>query len=385
MNVVLLSPNFPPNVYNFATALRGCGVTALGIGDMPFEGLRPELRSGLTEYYRVHSMEDYEQLVRACGHFTHRYGKLDRLESHNEYWLETDAKLREDFNIVGPRPHDMHRLTRKSKMKSTYLQAGGHAARGAVMATEKAARKLVAETGYPVVAKPDRGVGAAATFKINNDADLERFFAQKPAARYFIEEFVQGELVSFDGLVDQKGRVVFYTSHHFSQGIMDVVNNNLDMFYYSLREIPADLTEAGFRAVDAFRLRERFFHIEFFRTSNRLLFLELNMRPPGGLTVDMFNYANDIDLYQGWADVIVDNSFRAHYERPYHCAYVGRKTHRRYMLSHEEVLESFGRLLVHHQPIDAVLAPALGDYGYLLRSPELPVVKQAIDRILAVR
>jgi len=117
MNIVLVSPNFPPNYYHFATALRRLEANVLGLGDAPYHELCPELRAALTEYYKVDNLSNYEQLVRACGYLTHRYGKLERLESHNEYWLETDARLREDFNIPGPRPVHLDVLKRKSRMK----------------------------------------------------------------------------------------------------------------------------------------------------------------------------------------------------------------------------------------------------------------------------
>lgn len=385
MNIVLLSPNFPPNYYNFAVALRAVGANVLGLGDAPYHELRPELRAALTEYYKVDNLSNYEQLLRACGHFTHRYGRLERLESHNEHWLETDARLREDFNIPGPRPADIDGIKRKSRMKRIYLRAGGDAVRGTLVRTLKNARDFVAEVGYPVIAKPDIGVGAAATFKINSDADLQRFFEIKPPPAYFMEEFVQGELYSFDGLADRDGEPVFYTAHHFNRGIMEVVNENLDMYYYSLREIPEDLLAAGKLAVRAFNVRERFFHVEFFRTPERLLLLEINMRPPGGLTMDMFNYANDIDLFRGWAELVLYGVFPFAYSRPYHCAYIGRKWRRPYKLDFDAVLQQFGRLIVHHEPISPVFSAAIGEYGYLLRTPDLEELQQAITAILALR
>ena len=386
MNIVLISPHFPPNYFNFAGALQRLGATVLGLGDTPYPDLRPELRAALTEYYRVDNLSSYEQLLRACGHFTHRYGKLDRLESHNEHWLETDARLREDFNIPGPRPAQVDGIKRKSRMKRTYLKVGGDAARGKRVRTLSGARDFAAEIGYPLIAKPDIGVGAAATFKINSEAELQSFLDFKPLAAYFLEEFIQGELYSFDGLVGREGELVFATAHHFNRGIMEVVNENLDMYYYSLRELPEDLHAAGLLALRAFAVRERFFHIEFFRTpEGRLVFLELNMRPPGGLTLDMFNYANDVDLYGAWAQVAVQGTCDLQATRPYHCAYVGRKWRRPYRLDFDAVLQQYGSLLVHHEAISPVLAPAIGDYAYLLRSPDLAVLKEAISAILALR
>ena len=384
MNIVLLSPYFPSNYYNFATALRRLDVNVLAIGDMSYDDLRPVLRDALTEYYRVDNLHDYDQLVRACGYFTHRYGKLDRFESHNEYWLEVDARLRTDFNLFGPKVDDMASVKFKSKMKRIFESAGIAVAPGRVARSLSEARSFLDEVGYPVVAKPDNGVGAAATYKIRDASDLERFFAEKPPLDYFMEGFISGDLYSFDGLTDQDGEIVFYTSHYFNQGIMEVVNEGLDMYYYSLRDIPSDLKAAGFRTVQAFGLRERFFHIEFFRTDEGLVALELNMRPPGGLTMDMFNYANDISLYQQWANVVVNNTFTAEYSRPYHCVYVGRKWHRKHCLSHDDVLATYPDFVVHHEPIDAMLAPAIGEYGYLLRSPNLEDIQIAVDKMVAV-
>ena len=139
------------------------------------------------------------------------------------------------------------------------------------------------------------------------------------------------------------------------------------------------------RALRAFDVRGRFFHIEFFRTPERLVLRDINMRPPGGLTLDMFNYANDIDVYQGWAEMVLFGKFSMSYSRPYHCAYIGRKWRRPYRLYFDAVLQRYGSLIVQHEPISPVLAPAIGEYGYVLRSSELPVLQEAIEAILALR
>jgi biotin carboxylase len=265
---------------------------------------------------------------------------------------------------------------------------------------------FIAEVGYPVIAKPDVGVGAAATYKIHNAAELTDFFAEARSVDYLLEAFVGGDLYSFDGLTDRDGNIVFYTVHRFSQGIMETVNEGLDMYYYSLRDIPEGLKDVGFRTVAAFDIRERFFHIEFFSVNGamvgdlaqqegagaavgglagdqRWVALELNMRPPGGLTMDMFNYANDIDLYQQWANVVVSNSFTAKYTRRYHCGYAGRKRHRTYRLSHAEVLQKYNKFISHHEAISGIMAPAIGDYGYVVRARDLAVLLDVIEGILA--
>lgn len=64
MNVVFLSPHFPPNFYNFCVRLREAGANVLGLADAPYESLRPELKSALTEYYRV---SDMHTTTSCCG------------------------------------------------------------------------------------------------------------------------------------------------------------------------------------------------------------------------------------------------------------------------------------------------------------------------------
>ena len=108
------------------------------------------------------------------------------------------------------------------------------------------------------------------------------------------------------------------------------------------------------------------------------------MRPPGGLTTDMFNYANDIDIYSVWADLIVNGSASISSERPYHVAYVGRKSSRQYKYSHEAILSECGDHLCHHEPIEGVFASAIGNYGYILRSSKLDDVLNLAEYIQKV-
>ncbi|MCI0608242.1 MAG: ATP-grasp domain-containing protein [Anaerolineae bacterium] len=374
MKFVFLSPHFPPNFYHFAVQLKQHDVTVLGLADENYDSLRPEVKSALTEYYRVNDMHNYDALVRALGYFTNHYGKIDRLDSHNEYWLETEAAFRTDFNIFGMRLDDIQRVKRKSVMKEVFVKAGVKVARGRVIGNLSDALDLVKETGYPLVAKPDVGVGAAATYKIQNEAELERFFIEKPPFDYLLEEYIRGDIETFDGLTDIDGNPVFLNSLVYSAGIMETVLADDHVYYYTLREIPADLEEVGKRVLQEFGVRERFFHFEFFRQAGtgELCTLEVNMRQPGGLTLDMFNYSCDIDIYNAWASIVAGDGFPyPEHSHKYFCCYVGRKFRRAYAHSHEDVLGYLAEHVVHHEPINGAFSNALGNYGYLIRSAEL--------------
>ncbi len=381
MNFVFLSPHYPPNYINFSIQLNRMGGNVLGLADEAYHNLPNPLHWALTEYYRVDSLSNYDQLLRALGYFTHHYGKIDRLDSLNEFWLQTEAQLRTDFNIPGIKNDDIMKIKRKSEMKKVFKKAGIAVAAGVRARQEDEVRKFAENVGYPLVAKPDIGVGATATYKIHNEMELD-ILLQKKLDDYILEEFIDGEICTFDGLTDKEGNIVFYTSHIYQRGVMETVNERSDIYYYSLREIPPDLELAGRKTAKAFDVRERFFHFEFFRKPDgSLVALEVNIRPPGGLTTDMMNFANDFDIYREWANVLINNRFEPIYSRPYHVCYASRRYRFDYTHSHEEVLEKFGEMIPMHQPILGAWSVALGDYGYLIRSPELEEVIEAANTI----
>jgi len=377
MNIVFLSPHFPPHYFRFCRSLKAAGANVLGIGDEPYDNLSPEVRSALTEYFRIDDMHNYDALVRACGFFTHRYGKIDRLDSLNEYWLSTEARLRDDFNIFGVRGTEIDFIRRKSRMKAKFREAGVPVARGQIVHTVDDAQALIHETGYPVIAKPDDGVGAIATYRLNGNQDLASFFETRPDTDYIMEEFISGTIYSFDGLADRSGNPVFHTAHTFSQGIMETVNEASHLYYYSLRDIPASLEKIGRECLRAFNVRERFFHIEFFQTAaDQYVSLEVNMRPPGGYTTDMFNYACDIDIYRIWAELLVHNRKAVNYTRDFHCCYASRKFNQHYAHSHEDILARYGSYMVQIESVPGVFSSALGDIGYIFRSKNLDQIME---------
>ena len=99
-NFIFISPNFPTNYWQFCRELKNNGMNVLGIGDQPYDELKPELKESLNEYYKVGSLENYDEVYRAVAFFAFKYGRIDWLESNNEYWLERDAALRTDFHIT---------------------------------------------------------------------------------------------------------------------------------------------------------------------------------------------------------------------------------------------------------------------------------------------
>ena len=375
-NFIFISPNFPTNYWQFCRELKNNGLNVLGIGDQPYDELSYDLKNSLNEYFKVGSLENYDEVYRAVAFFTYKYGRIDWLESNNEYWLERDAALRTDFNInSGFHTEDMPRIKYKSKMKEYYQKVGIPTARYYLVENKEGCLNFINEVGYPVITKPDNGVGASDTHRISSEADLDAFFANKiPGITYIMEEFIHAEVNSYDAVIDSNGEPMFETGNVTPMSIMDIVNNEDNSIYYIVKNLPEDTRKAGRAAVKSFGVKSRFVHFEFFRLTQDqegmgkkgdVVALEVNMRPCGGFSPDMMNYANSTNVYKIWADMIAfDRSTLPDGEHAY-CAYAGRRDGKDFVLSHEEILEKYGEQMKMVERIPDVLAGAMGNQMYV--------------------
>ena len=392
MNVVFISPHFPQTYAHFCSGLRANGVNVLGIADAPWHELTDELRGALTDYYKVNNLEDYDEMYRAVAWFAHKYGKIDWIESNNEYWLAQDARLRTDFNVTtGIGIDRVAAIRNKSEMKK-YYAAGGIPTARQIKGSEGEAkvRAFVRKTGYPVIAKPDSGMGASGTFKICSDADLDAWFRDHADnyGYFVVEEFITGLLVSYDAIFDADGKPVFENNSVFPTPIMEIVHANLETCYWTNKTVPAKLAAIGRRTVKAFGITGRFVHLEYFQLDRDreglgkkgdYVGLEVNMRPPGGYTPDMMNFAHSTDVYRIWADMVAFNERRKGEGEQYYCAYAGRRDCYRYRHSHEELMARYGADICMAERVPQALSDDLCDMAYIARFKE----RRDVERFFA--
>lgn len=383
MNLLYLSPHYPSHYGQFVESLARHGVRVFGISDLPDDALDPRVSDSMTAHRSVDQLENKEQILNACEFFSHNFGKIDRVESHLEPWLEMEAVIREKFDVTGPKPDELLFIKRKSKMKDVFTKAGVPCARGMVVTTFEECKKFIGKE-YPVFIKPDIGVGAVDTYTIKSEDDLKHFFEVKQTYDYFMEDYVKGDIISYDGLTDSNGEIVFQTSHIFSNDIHNAVKNNENIWYYSLREIPAIVEKYGREIVKQANVREKFFHIEFFKVEDKYLALEINMRPPGGITTHMFNFACDIDVYDWWASIIGGKESRRDFERKFHSSFIGRKHDRNYKYSHDDLYAKWGcDKIVHAQPMNPIEYTVMGHWGYITKTSTADEMKEIISDFMA--
>ncbi|KAA9219083.1 MULTISPECIES: ATP-grasp domain-containing protein [Aerococcus] len=344
MNFIYISPYFPQNFQEFAVKLHQNGATVLGIGSEAYDILPASLKEALTEYYRVDNLEDTLAVKKAVAFFFHKYGPIDRIESQEEYWLELDAQLREQFNIVGMKPKELKKIKHKSEMKKYFKKAKCPVAKGRLVRTKVSLKRAAKALGYPVVLKPDVGVGAGNTYRIDNDNDLEKFEAQwDHTTPYFMEEFIEGgQLCTFDGLLDQEGNIVWYGSLTYEEPTLDWVNGDRDGVYWIEKEVDPKLKGIGENVVKAFGIKERFFHIEFFRMpDNSYLGIEYNNRAVGGFGHDAYDYAHSIDLYDMYAKVVLGKEIPANPNNSRYCVVTFRQAGKNYQHSVADIKERY--------------------------------------------
>ena len=374
-NFIFISPNFPTNYWMFCRELKNNGLNVLGIGEQPYDELLPELKESLNEYYKVDSLENYDSVYRAVAFFIFKHGRIDWLESNNEYWLERDAALRTAFNITsGFHTCDIPRIKFKSKMKEFYKKVNIPVARYHLVDNYENCKAFIDEVGYPVITKPDNGVGASDTHKLKSDEDLAHFFQTKwDNVEYIMEEFIDAEINSYDAIIDSNGNPIFETGNVTPNSIMDVVNNKDNSLYYIVKDLADDVRKAGRDTVKSFGVKNRFVHFEFFRLlsdqaigkKGQVVALEVNMRPSGGFTPDMINFANSTNVYKIWADMIAYDSTLVQPGKRAFCPFAGRRDGKNFEMDHNAIMAKYGHAMRMVDRIPEALSGAMGNQMYL--------------------
>ena len=380
MNYIVISPYYPQNFQQFTIELANQGINVLGIGQEPYDQLDQPLKDALTEYFRVENLENLDEVKRAVAFLFYKHGPIDRIESHNEYWLEQDAQLREQFNVFGAKPKDLKKTKFKSEMKKFFKKAGVPVVSGQVVKTISEVDLAVNKLGLPLIAKPDNGVGAAATFKLETKKDVEYFkFEWDQETIYFFEKFVQsGEICTFDGLVDKDGQIVFSTTFDYAHTPLDLMIYKMDNSYYVLKDMDPKLRIYGEAIVKTFGMKERFFHIEFFRDGDDYVAIEYNNRPAGGFTIDVYNFAHSIDLYKGYAAIVAGKDFPSTHLKPLFCLATSRRASTNYAYAESDLLEKYKDNFKVKKDMPAAFAELQGDYLYMLTTSSREQMKQMI-------
>ncbi|MBA3538093.1 MAG: ATP-grasp domain-containing protein [Deltaproteobacteria bacterium] len=311
MHIVFIEPRFPANQKNFIKALAQIGAKISAIGEGSKDSLDDELKRWLTHYEQVNNVCDEQSVLHAVK-FIQRHAHVDRLEATVEAHIMTTAHVRDATGIPGTTARTAFLCRDKPAMKEVLRAGGIPCADSAAVASGSEAREFVARVGYPVILKPRDGAGASGATRCDSDAELEqaiRALGLGSGRSVAIEEFVEGHEGFYDTLT-LKSEVVHDFATHYYPNVLDamrtrwispqfVVTNRIDT-------APAyeEVKAMGRKVIKLLGIETSATHMEWFSGPKGLKFSEIGCRPPGVRAWDLYNVANDMDLYREWGMLV---------------------------------------------------------------------------------
>ncbi len=330
MNVIMLSPGYPVEMQMFTRGLAAVGARVIGVGDTPEGALARDVRDCLSAYVQIPGFHDEEGSVRAVQRELNGL-HVDRVESMWEPVMILAAKLREALGVPGMSVEETVPFRDKEAMKRVLDAAGIRTPKHYSASTVSGVREAAEAIGFPIIVKPIAGAGSADTHRVNNVEELEHILARIEHVREVsVEEFVDGDEFTFD-TVCKNGEVLFYNicSYHprplLSRQLEWVSPVTMARRNPDAPEL-ANGKKMGFAVLEAMKFQDGFTHMEWYRKHDgEVVFGEIGARPPGARTVDIMNYASDIDLYTGWAEAMCHGRISQPIVRKYNCASIFKR------------------------------------------------------------
>ncbi len=330
MNVVFISPHYPPEMAGFTRGLAEVGANVIGVGEGSAAALPNATRGHLADWVSVPKLFDEESaanaLVRAL-----RGRKIDRIESLWEPTVLLAARVRDLTGVPGMSRDTVLGFRDKQLMKERVARAGLRVPLSRRVTTVTEARHAALEIGFPVIIKPIAGAGSADTFRCDDGPELERALARMShIGEASVEEFIDGEEFTCDA-ISIDGRPVFesVTQYHPRPLIArseEWVSPAQLTFRDPHERALAGGVELGRNVLAALGMGSGFTHMEWYKKSNgEVVFGEIAARSGGGHLIDMMNWANDIDVYREWARAVCWGRFDARVARRYHVAMVFKR------------------------------------------------------------
>jgi biotin carboxylase len=349
MNVLVISPGHPAEMQYFTRGLAKVGARVLGVGDQPESHLPETTRANLTAYLQVESLQDEDAVVEAARRWASPV-KVERVECLWEPGVLMAARLREALGADGQTLEEAIPFRNKDRMKQALAAAGIRTPRHAIANTAQECRDAAAQIGFPVILKPIAGAGSADTHRADDDAGLEAALAlMGHVGEVNVEEFVEGEEYTFD-TVCVEGEIAYssiswYRPRPLIARTVEWISPQIVMVRDVEAEEYAGGREMGRAVLKALGFRTGFTHMEWYKKADgEIVFGEIAARPPGARSVDVMNYASDVDLFTGWAEAVVHSRFSQEIERRYNAAIIFKRAQGSGRIHH---IEGLDRILSH--------------------------------------
>jgi formate-dependent phosphoribosylglycinamide formyltransferase (GAR transformylase) len=394
MNILMISPGYPAEMQYFTRALAEVGAEVIGLGDQPAAALPEAARDGLADHIQVRSLVDEDAILTQVREYA-RHRPIDRVECLWEPYMILAGRMREMLNLPGMTVAETIPFRDKEIMKQVLDAAGIRTPHHARATTVVECRAAAERIGFPLIVKPIAGAGSADTYRIDSQEELESVL---PALRHVpqvsVEEFVEGDDMTFDTICID-GQVQHHNICRYDpRALIAKENEWISPQTFALRDVEAEELrsgrEMGFAVLQALGFRTGYTHMEWYRKPDgEAVFGEIAARPPGVRTVDLINYASDLDTYRGWAEAVVHKRWSQPVERKYNACWVVKRAQGR---GHIQRIEGLAPLMQEYGsnvceldllPIGAPRrnwqATLISDGMVFLRHPDLQTLTEIAD------
>lgn len=330
MDVLFLSPAYPPEMQQFTRGLAQAGARVWGVGDSDPSSFSDALKANLAGYLRVPAILDEDDVIRRLEAWLGDK-RPTKVEANWEVVTLLAARLRERWGLPGMSVDTVDGFRDKQLMKERVAAAGlpvPQSVRARTVAGVWAAAQTI---GFPLVMKPIAGAGSADTFRCDSPRDLENALAiTGHVAEVSLETFITGQEYTFETL-SVAGKPVFRSvSMYVPNTLVARQNEWISPIILCLRDLAdpevAGGVSLGDRVLGALDMGTGFTHMEWYRRPNgSVVFGEVACRPPGANMVDLMNYANDIDLFAAWGEAVVHGRVSLPNDRPWNAAIVFKR------------------------------------------------------------
>jgi len=395
VNVVMLAPGYPTEIPRFVRGLTIMGARVLGVGDIPERELPALAREHLAAYLQVPSLLDEGAVVEAVRGWS-AAKQVERVECLWEPGVLLAARLREALGLPGLSVAAANRFRNKDLMKQAVAAAGIRTPRHASARTAKECRAAVEKVGYPAILKPIAGAGSQDTYRVNNAADLgEAIRRMGKIDEVNVEEFIDGEEYTFDTIcVD--GEIKYFNIFWYRPRPLIARSEEwISPQTLALRDVE-HAALAGGRAmgkavIDALGFQSGFTHMEWYlKPDGEAVFGEIAARPPGAHSVDVMNFACDMDVYAGWAEAVVRGTFSQQVERKYNANIIFKRATGQGRIRNIEGLDRIARFREHIVAMELLpigaprrnwIQTLISDGFIIVRHPDLEACMDMSDAI----
>ena len=325
-HVVFIAPRFLENTNRYVRSFAALpGVTLSLVSADPESAIPESLRAKVAGHYRIDNCVDGNALAVAVRALGQGVGRVDRLAGALEQLQMPMAEVRDALGIEGIGSDVARSFRDKDRMKDVLRAAGVPVARSGLATSMGALRTFVDRVGFPVIVKPQAGVGARATFRITSLADLDALAAQgviptedRPLQ---VEEFVRAREHTCE-TVTVKGKVVWRSGTRYFPSPLEVIESPWIQYCVLLPREDQDTEWTKFHPVNEAALTALFgasahtaagtalTHMEWFlRDDGSALVNEVGVRPPGVGIMPLMSIAHEADLWADWAELVSFDRF----------------------------------------------------------------------------